>query len=108
MVPFLLFVALFRCASVAGEKSVIVVHPFTVVAQATWPYDMKQMQTEAVAELKAKFGKEFDIVIEARRERTGRSTRSTARSLGGGLEIARNEPWWDGDRDANPPIFTSG
>ncbi len=48
---FLLFAGLLPFASVAGEKPVIVVHPFKMGAQVTWPYDKKQMQTEAIAEL---------------------------------------------------------
>ena len=65
MLRFLLLAALCPLASVAGEKPVIVVHPFKMAAEATWPYDMKQMQTEAVAELQAKFGNKFGIVREA-------------------------------------------
>jgi hypothetical protein len=61
----LLLAVLFPCASVAGKKPVLVVRPFKMAPEATWPYDMKHMQTEAVAELKAKFGKDFDIVTEA-------------------------------------------
>jgi hypothetical protein len=61
---FLLFAGLLPFASVAGERPVIVVHPFKMGAQVTWPYDMKQMQTEAIAELQAKFAKDFDIVTE--------------------------------------------
>jgi hypothetical protein len=55
------------CASnlFAQSKSVIVVQPFSATADATWPYDMKLMQTQTVAELKAKLGKQFDIVTEA-------------------------------------------
>ncbi|HVH71057.1 MAG TPA: DUF4410 domain-containing protein, partial [Candidatus Dormibacteraeota bacterium] len=60
--PVLLLAALFPLVSVAGDKPVIVVHAFTMGPGTTWPYDMKQMQTEAVAELQAKFGKQFDIV----------------------------------------------
>ena len=65
ILPFLLVVPLFPFASWAAEKPVIVVHVFKMAAGTTWPYDIKQMQTEAVAELQAKFGKKFDIVMEA-------------------------------------------
>lgn len=59
------FASLLPFASVAGEKPVIVVHPFKMAAQVTWPYNMIQMQTETVAELQAKFARGFDIVTEA-------------------------------------------
>lgn len=65
MLSILLFVALYPLAMRAAEKPVIVVHAFTMVVGTTWPYDMKQMQTEAVAELQAKFGNKLDIVTEA-------------------------------------------
>lgn len=60
----LLAVALCPFVTRADEKPVIVVHAFTLAGGTTWPYDMKQMQTEAVAELQAKLGKKFDIVSE--------------------------------------------
>lgn len=69
---FLVFAGLLPLASVAGEKPVIVVHPFKTTAQVTWPYDMKQMQTEAVAELQAKFAKDYDIVTETPAEPHGK------------------------------------
>jgi Domain of unknown function (DUF4410) len=69
---FLVFAGLLPLASVAGEKPVIVVHPFKMATQVTWPYDMKQMQTEAVAELQAKFAKNYDIVTEAPAEPHGK------------------------------------
>lgn len=63
--PVLLIIVLSAFASWAAEKPVIVVHAFTMAGGTTWPYDLKQMQTEAVAELHAKFGSKFDIVTEA-------------------------------------------
>jgi hypothetical protein len=47
------------------EKPVIVVQVFTAAADVVWPYDMKQMQAQAVAEFKVSLGKDFDIVAEA-------------------------------------------
>lgn len=61
---FLVLAGLLPLASVAGDKPVIVVRPFKMAAQVTWPYDMKQMETETVAELQAKFAKDYDIVTE--------------------------------------------
>jgi Domain of unknown function (DUF4410) len=65
MLSMLLAVALYPFAARAAEKPLIVVHAFTMAAGTTWPYDVKQMQTEAVAELQAKFGKTFNIATEA-------------------------------------------
>jgi len=48
----------------AQEKPVIVVHSFTVASDAAWPYDAKQMQTQTVAELTAKLGKDFQVATE--------------------------------------------
>jgi hypothetical protein len=49
----------------AQEKPVIVVNPFTLAQGVTWPYDVKVMQAQAVAEFKVSLGKDFDIVAEA-------------------------------------------
>ena len=55
------------CASTltAQGKPVLVVQLFTVAANVTLPYDMKLLQTQAVAEFKVSLGKEFDIVADA-------------------------------------------
>lgn len=47
-----------------AKNSVIVVNTFTA-ANVSWPYDMQEMQRQTVAEMKAKLGTQFDIVIEA-------------------------------------------
>ena len=65
MLPFFLLTAVLSRPTVAAEKPILVVHAFTMAAGTTWPYDVKQMQTEAVAELQAKFGNKFDILTEA-------------------------------------------
>ena len=44
---------------------VLVVNPFTSGAEVVWPYDMKVMQAQTVAEFKVMLGKDFDIVAEA-------------------------------------------
>jgi len=64
MLPILMFVALLPFAASAADNPVLVFHAFTMASGTTWPYDLKQMQTEAVGELQAKFGKKFDIVAE--------------------------------------------
>ena len=63
----LLIVGLTMCPIVLSsqEKPVIVVQTFTPAANVVWPYDMKQLQTQIVAELKVSLGKDFDIVAEA-------------------------------------------
>jgi hypothetical protein len=47
------------------EKPVMVVQVFTAASDVVWPYDMKQMQAQIVAEFKVTLGKDFDIVAEA-------------------------------------------
>jgi hypothetical protein len=58
-------VVLAAAAGYAQDKPVIVVHIFTASSDVAWPYDMKQMQIQAVAELKAKLGTRYEIVAEA-------------------------------------------
>jgi hypothetical protein len=47
------------------KSSVIVVNTFTAAANVSWPYDMKEMQRQTIAEMKTKLGTQFDIVTEA-------------------------------------------
>jgi len=49
----------------APKKPAIVVTTFTVAANVAWPYDMQEMQRQVIAELKAKFITQFDIVTDA-------------------------------------------
>lgn len=49
----------------AQEKPTIVVQAFTTAAGVSWPYDMKQMVTQTVAELQHKDGSTFDVNSEA-------------------------------------------
>jgi hypothetical protein len=49
----------------AQDKTAIVVHMFTAVPGQPWPYDMKQMAAQTVAELQRKDGKKFDVTVEA-------------------------------------------
>ncbi len=48
----------------AQDRPLIVVHVFTTSSDVGWPYDMKEMQTQAIAELKAKLSKTYEIVAE--------------------------------------------
>jgi Domain of unknown function (DUF4410) len=48
----------------AQEKSIIVVHPFTMANGVSWPYDMHQMTVQTIAELQHKDGKKFEISAE--------------------------------------------
>jgi hypothetical protein len=48
----------------AQDKPVIVVHAFTTASNVAWPYDMKQMQTQTLAELKAKLSSRYEIVAD--------------------------------------------
>jgi hypothetical protein len=49
----------------AQDKVAIVVHTFTAAPGQPWPYDMKQMAAQTVAELQRKDGKRFDVALEA-------------------------------------------
>ena len=55
------------------EKPVIVVQVFTAAPDVVWPYDMKQMQAQIVAEFKVSLGKDFDIIGEAPASPTSRT-----------------------------------
>ena len=46
-------------------KTALVVDTFTAAPSMAWPYDMKLLQTETVAELRAKDGQKFNIGAEA-------------------------------------------
>lgn len=49
----------------ADEKSTIVVHPFTLVSGVSWPYDMKQLMAQVIAELQNKDAKKYIILADA-------------------------------------------
>ena len=49
----------------AQDKPAIVVHTFTATPGQPWPYDMKPMATQTVADLQRKDGKRFDVAAEA-------------------------------------------
>ncbi len=59
-----LAIAVALCAGTvtAQGKPVLVVHLFTVASDVTLPYDMKLLQTQAVAEFKVSLGKDFEVV----------------------------------------------
>ncbi len=59
-----LALALFPAALVAQDRPVIVVQEFTAAQGVQWPYDMKMMQAQTVAELKVSLGKTFEITAE--------------------------------------------
>ena len=49
----------------AQEKPALVVHVFTVASGVNFPYDMKDLQAQAISELKAKDGEQFDVASDA-------------------------------------------
>lgn len=65
----LLFIAVVLTAGLPAargqEKPCIVVQSFAAAADASWPYDTKQMATQIAAELQSKLGKTFSIGEEA-------------------------------------------
>jgi hypothetical protein len=48
----------------AQEKPVLVVHAFTVASGIDFPYDMKDLQAQALTEINAKDGDEFSAVTD--------------------------------------------
>jgi Domain of unknown function (DUF4410) len=52
-------------ATARSSKSVIVVSEFTTVKEVAWPYDMKDLQRQTVAEMTAKAGTEYDVTADA-------------------------------------------
>ena len=102
ILPILLVIAFFAFASWAAEKPVMVVHAFTMAAGTTWPYDMKQMQTEAVAELQAKFAKRFDIVMEVPSQAHGKIYTLDGEVTGWrpGNRLERNAVGWGAGRES--------
>ena len=46
-------------------KPIIVVSAFVTTKEVVWPYDMKELQKQTVAELYAKVGKECEVAAEA-------------------------------------------
>jgi uncharacterized protein DUF4410 len=46
------------------SKPVIVVNVFATTKEVTWPYDMKDLQRQTVAEMNAKAGTEYEVVVE--------------------------------------------
>jgi len=63
-----LLLAALSASVFAQSKPVIVVKPFTAVSGVAWPYDMKQMQSQLVAELTAKVGSRFEVTAESARD----------------------------------------
>ena len=55
----------------AQEKPTLAVHAFTIASAVKCPYDMNQLQAEAITELKAKDGAQFDVVPDASANRSG-------------------------------------
>jgi hypothetical protein len=65
IIPAIFAVALGLLPACAQDKPAIVVHAFTLASGVTFPYDMNQLQTHAIAMLKDKDGALFDAVPEA-------------------------------------------
>jgi hypothetical protein len=59
---FILGIVFTFLPSRAQEKPALVVSTFTIASGVDWPYDMAQMQTQTVTELKLKDGAKFDVV----------------------------------------------
>lgn len=49
----------------AQDKPALVVHAFTLASGVNFPYDMKDLQSQAIGEIKTKDGDQFDVVSDA-------------------------------------------
>ena len=49
----------------AQDKPALVVHAFTIASGVDFPYDMKDLQAQAIGEIKAKNAEQFDAVTDA-------------------------------------------
>lgn len=56
--------ALFVQPALSQQKSTIVVRAFTLASGVSWPYDMKQMQAQTVAEMQSKLVNKFKVTAE--------------------------------------------
>ena len=73
-IPMVFAIALGLAPLGAQEKPTVVVNVFTVAAGVKWPYDATQMQGEAIAEVMAKDGAQFNVVAQAPAGQTGAYT----------------------------------
>jgi len=64
LIAAFLFALICLPAANAQEKPVLVVHPFSVASGVSFPYDMSELQSQAMDELKSKDGSQFDVVAE--------------------------------------------
>jgi hypothetical protein len=64
IMPVMLLAALGLAPASAQEKPAIVVHAFKLAADVTFPYDMNQLRSQAIAMLNDKDGTLFDAVPE--------------------------------------------
>ena len=55
----------------AQEKPALVVHAFTLASAVKCPYDMNQLQAEAITALKAKDGAQFEVAPDASPNQSG-------------------------------------
>lgn len=62
LISLTLLVTLGLTPARAQDKHELEVHAFTIVAGVNFPYDMKNLQSQAIAELKTKNGEEFEVV----------------------------------------------
>jgi uncharacterized protein DUF4410 len=54
-----------NAASDIESRAVVVVQEFSVSEKTGWPYDVKQLQSQTVAELRAKSVDKFDVLVGA-------------------------------------------
>lgn len=52
-------------SSQIASRGALIVREFGVSNKVGWPYDIQQMQTQTIAELRAKSGEHLDVLIDA-------------------------------------------
>ena len=55
----------FAVPALAQDKPALVVHAFTLGSGVKFPYDMKDLQSQAMGEIKAKNADQFNVIDEA-------------------------------------------
>jgi len=65
MILVIFVVSLGLLSARAQDKPALVVHAFTVASGVNFPYEMNQLQTQAIEEIKAKDGEQFNVISDA-------------------------------------------
>ena len=92
----------------AQDNVVVVVREFSVGPKTGWPYDVKQLQSQTVAELRGKAGSRLEVDSESPVTPSSHVYTLNARSFPGVLVMQRSESWWEWDQVVSLPKFAIG